>query len=436
MRWSHRSRCPWRRAAILLSLKDLEPYPAEAGADSAEDASPDGTSGGDSAGSDGDAAGTDARDSETDGGFGGDGTTPDSSSMDSSSIDSSAADSPEDTTHVADAPVDTSTGPDSACMGSLTDSHNCGTCGHDCLKGTCSGGYCQPFLLGSSAVAYDMVANGGTLYWVDQASTVWTCTITNNACTAQSFATGQASPERLAIGGTGNGTVFWTNYGSGSKADGSIVSLPLAGGTPSTLETGRWTPQGIAADDTYIFWAESFTNQLVRRPLGSSTTTALPTGASSSPTAVAMGAGSVYWSDGVSGGSVDTSLEGTLAITPVQGGQSSPWSIAVDATYVYWVDFANPGAIWQSTIGGGAETQLASTSGDIYPVRIVSDATSAYWIDQGTATGNNGQLVEWHVAAKSVTERATTLDQPSALAMDGNAVYYGTLGGKLYMMVR
>ena len=68
--------------------------------------------------------------------------------------------------------------------------------------------------------------------------------------------------ERITLGGPSNGTVFWTNFGSGSMAHGSIVSLPLAGGTPTTLESSRWTPQGIAADDFYIFWAESFTTQL------------------------------------------------------------------------------------------------------------------------------------------------------------------------------
>ncbi len=414
----------------LLSLKDLEPYPAEGGADSGEDTSPDGPGGGDSGVPDGDAASADAPDSEVDS-TAGDGPTPDSSPS-----DSSASDAPEDTMHVADAPVDTGTAPDSSCTsGSLTDPHNCGTCGHDCLKGTCSAGYCQPFTIGSSVTAvYDMVASNGTLYWVDQASTVWTCTITSNACSAQSFASGQSSPERITLGGNGNGTVYWTNFGSGTSADGSIVSLPLSGGTPLTLETGRMTPQGIGADDFYIFWAESASNQIVRRPLGTSMLTALPAGASSSPTAVAMGGGSVYWSDGVAGGSVDTSLEGTLAIAPVQGGQATPWSIAVDATYVYWVDFANPGAVWQVAISGGQKQQVGT--GDIYPIRIASDATSAFWIDQGTATGNDGKVVEWHVATNSQTVRATILDQPLAMAMDNNAVYFATAGGVLHMMVR
>jgi hypothetical protein len=431
----------------ILGLRDLQLYPAEGGTDSGEDSSPDGTSGGDTGTPAGDAEGPDARDAggTTDGGLEGDGpATTDASATDSSSADSPVADAPEDT-HPVDAPfdaqVDSSTGPDSSCTaGSQTDPHNCGSCGHDCLLGACQAGVCQAFTIGSSVTAYDMIVSNGTLYWVDEQSTVWTCAIKNNACSAQTFAAGQSTPERITLGGSGNGTVYWSNYGSGSGSDGTIVSLPLAGGTPSTLASGLWTPQGIAADGTYVFWAESYAPipQIVRRPVGSATTTSLPTGASSAPTAVAVGAGTIYWSDAVAGtgGSVDTSPEGSLSVTSLQGGQASPWDIAVDATYLYWVDYANPGTVWQYTINGGGQKQQLGT-GDIKPVRIASDAANAYWIDEGTPSGFNGKLAEWNVVAKTATDRATTLDQPTALAIDSNAVYFATLGdGQLHMMVR
>jgi hypothetical protein len=35
-----------------------------------------------------------------------------------------------------------------SCIANLqTDAHNCGACGHDCGRGTCEGGACQPFVL-------------------------------------------------------------------------------------------------------------------------------------------------------------------------------------------------------------------------------------------------------------------------------------------------
>jgi hypothetical protein len=427
----------------ILGLKDLELYPAEGGTDSGEDASADGTSG-DTGAPVGDAAGSDARDASgtTDSGAEGDGPAKnDGLATDSSPV----ADAPEDTSPPIDAPfdapVDSSTGPDSSCTtGSQTDPHNCGSCGHDCLLGTCQAGLCQPFTIAASVTAYDMVVSNGTLYWVDQQSpgAVWTCTITNNSCSAKTFASNQSTPQRITLGGTGNGTVFWTDYGSGSMADGAIVSLPLGGGTPSTLASGRWTPQGIAADDTYVVWAESFTDQIVRRPLGSSTTTTLPTGASTSPTAVALAAGTIYWTDAIptTSGSVDMSPEGSLSQMLVSGGQTSPWALAVDSTYVYWVDYLNPGAVWQYTInGGGQKQQLAS--GENKPIEIASDGAKVYWIDEGTQNASDGKLVEWNVAAGMSHDRATGLGEPSALAIDANAVYFATLDdGLLHMMVR
>ena len=372
----------------------------------------------------------------------------DSATLDSPSTDSPAVDAPEDTSFPpeasVDAPVDTSTGPDGSCTtGSQTDSHNCGACGHDCLLGACSAGLCQPFTIASNVTAYDMVASSGTLYWVDQQQTtgnVWTCKITGNKCTAQSFASSQNRPYRIALGGVGNGTVFWTDYGSGGAADGSIMSLPLAGGTtPSTLASALWTPVGIAADTTYVFWAESYapTPQIVRRPLGGGSTSSLPTGAGSIPTAVALSAAVVYWSDAESSsmGSVDSSNEGSLSQTPLLGSQNEPWSIAVNSSYVYWTDDTNPGAVWQYTINGaGAKRQLSST--EVFPIAVASDSGYAFWIDVGTPTGFDGKVVEWNEAATASKDRATGLDQPVALAIDSNAVYFATLDGTLSMMVR
>ena len=142
----------------------------------------------------------------------------------------------------------------------------------------------------------------------------------------------------------------------------------------------------------------------------------------------------MYWGDDVASGmgAIDTSPESSLTIDPVQSGQKTPWAFALDSTYLYWVDYVNPGAVWQYTLNGGAKQQLASN--EDMPMRIVSDATSAFWIDEGSA--GDGKLVEWDVAAGMSKDRAAGLDQPSALAMDSNAVYFATLDGVLHMMVR
>ena len=324
----------------LLGLKDLEPYPADGSADSSEDSSPDGTTG-DTGVIPPDGAGGDGHDATGPGdGGSGDGTTAaDSPGTDapadtSEPIDSSmghdSSTGPDSSTGMDSSTVeDTSTGPDSSCTtGSQTDPHNCGSCGHDCLAGGCAGGMCQPFTLITGVTGYDMVVSNGTLYWVDEGSPghVWTCTISNNACAPSSFAHNQTTPERITLGGSGNGTVFWSNYGTGTAADGTVMSLPLAGGpTPNTVASGLWTPQGVAADATYLFWVQSYapTPLLTRLTLGSGTTS-LPTGSGSAPTAVAVGGGAVYWTDDLSTGSVGSSAEDSLSLGTVDGSQTDP----------------------------------------------------------------------------------------------------------------
>jgi hypothetical protein len=440
----------------LLGLKDLEPYPADGSADSSEDSSSDGTTA--DTVTPGDGPGVDGHDAA---GPGDSGTT----------ADSPGADAPEDTSSPVDSSMghdsstgpdssmgvdsstgmdsstveDTSTGPDSSCTtGSQTDSHNCGSCGHDCLGGNCSGGLCQPFTLATSVTGYDMVVSNGTLFWVDQVAmvgNVWTCTVSNNHCTPGTFASNQNVPERITLGGVGNGTVFWSDYGSGTTNDGTVMSLPLAGGpTPFTEASNLWIPQGVGADATYLFWVQSYspTNNptLTRLTLSNMSTSNLPTGAGSAPTAVAVGGGTVYWSnDLTTNGAVDMSPEDSLSLGTVDTGQSAPYAISVDGTYVYWVDYTATGTVWQYTISNSGKRAVGTNQN--FPTRVVSDTTHAYWIDEGVASGFDGSLVEWDVASSSSVIRASGLARPSSLAMDANAVYFTTLDdGLLQMMVR
>ena len=196
----------------------------------------------------------------------------------------------------------------------------------------------------------------------------------------------------------------------------------------------------MAADGTYAFWAETYapTPVVVRHTLVGGASTNISTGASSAPTAVAVGGGTVYWSDSPMSptpGSVDMAPEGSLAQMSVQGTQTSPYAISVDGTYVYWVDYATAGAVWQYTISNGGKQQVGTT--DVSPIDIASDAAYAYWVDQGTTSGFNGKVVQWNASAAASTVRAMGLDQPTAIAIDANAIYFATLGDNtLHMMVR
>lgn len=103
------------------------------------------------------------------------------------------------------------------CADTTSDSSNCGTCGHSCLGGQCSDGYCQPFLLGtvSSATEYghQTIVSGGKVYVLtgdgpNLPSNVW-----------QTDASSPGAPTEVKTNGivacVMNGQLFWTAQNQG-----------------------------------------------------------------------------------------------------------------------------------------------------------------------------------------------------------------------------
>ena len=86
-----------------------------------------------------------------------------------------------------------------------------------------------------------------------EAAPACTGTVTPTGCLV-ALASGQENPVALAVDAT---SVYWTNHGSGQfTSDGSVMSVPIAGGTPVTLAPGRVAPGGIAVDASNVYWTE------------------------------------------------------------------------------------------------------------------------------------------------------------------------------------
>ncbi len=229
---------------------------------------------------------------------------------------------------------------------------------------------------------------------VDATSVYWTTSFYRGASvmrvplgggTPTTLATGQNSPPGIAVDAT---SVYWTNCSTllnprakRPKLDG-VMKLPLSGGTiPMPLVSYQVTPCAIAiaVDATNVYWTGS-SGTVMKVPVNGGTPATLAS-SQDQPEAIAVDGTSVYWTNGVSpnGAVMKMPLNGGTPTT-LAASQNDPAAIAVDSTSVYWTTSLG-GTVMKVSLDGGTTTLLVS--GQNSPQDIAVDATSVYWTTHG-----------------------------------------------------
>ncbi len=247
--------------------------------------------------------------------------------------------------------------------------------------------------------------------------------------------------------------------------DGGPACPGASGSVPVALVSGLDSPDGIAVDDTTVYWTESATGTVKSVSICGGAVTTIASGLSA-PYSIALDATSVYWIDfpdaapdgtlmkiakrgaaapeilaaglgGVSNFSVGSSAVyaatgiGPVTAIPLEGGPPTvvvPGNvlvsgIAADATRVCWLSElggAFAGILFSDPLApGGAQLTLASGLDNARGLVVV--AGSPYWVESATAMATVSNLVRVPAAGGTPEVVASNVGE---FAIDGAEVFW------------
>lgn len=227
-------------------------------------------------------------------------------------------------------------------------------------------------------------------------------------------APGTATPIAFAIDGTN--AVIGNSYG-GVTDEGSITTLPLAGGSPTAIATtftGYPVLTVVGGTVYYTRGAEVWSVPVD----GSAAPTSLYVGTGDHFTNITSDGAQLYLTDGSGGGVYGLPFTGGTP-DPIATAEASPRDIVTDGTQLYWIN-ASDGSIRAIPIGSGPPVTLTAGTA---PRALAVDADAIYW------TEPSGEVMRLTLATNMLTTIATGEADPLAIMRFGDRVYWTNYNG-------
>ena len=294
-------------------------------------------------------------------------------------------------------PRQTSIGPEAGIHDGAT------VCAISC-SGTCTDGRCL-VTLATTPSPSDIALDDVRVYFTECPSTGKGGTIASVPLSGgppSTLASGSACAASLALAGS-------ILYVAGLNGN-DIASIPRDGGTLTTIASSSDKPAGIAVGDTHIYWSTQG-GALMMMPLSGGSPSILASCPRGCTRPIAQ-ASVVYWGD-PSAGTIQMSPGDGGAPAIVTSGLSSVGAMAISGDYIY---FASDYLLGQVSVHGGSAMNVGLPTGA--PVgAIAADDTSVYFTSWGT-------VLKIGFTDIQPTQIAANQGDPNAIVLNGASVYW------------